>query len=103
MRIKSVPLRQYMREHPEIGRSVIERHHLTEQGIASLHVTILSDVPTSRNDASEESRLLTMALLTTEPLTIDLASLGSTIKSPLDAPQSVIGSSIALARAVRKL
>ena len=94
---KSVPLAEFIAEHPELADSVIERSGVKPRDVGRLHVSFLY----GGDGATEYSRSVITVLLTTSPAELNIAGVGTSIKSPMDSDVPVIGVNIALARAVR--
>lgn len=90
----SVPLADFIAEHPELGESVIKRNGVKPRDVGKLHVSFL-------HCRTSYSRSVATVLLTTSPVELEIAGIGSSIKNPVDSDVPEIGVNIALARAVR--
>ena len=94
---KSVPLGEFLEQHPGLAESVIDRNDVKPADVKRLHVSFVF----GGDGRTEYSRSVTAVLLTTGPVEFNIAGVGASIKSPMDSDTPQIGVNIALARAVR--
>lgn len=83
------------------------RYGVSASALGRMHVLFLDDTP--NEDTADEGvrrskeRVITTAVLLTKPVSLQVASVGSAIKSPDDTYDVSRGEAITFARAVRAL
>lgn len=97
--MKSSTLKDLAASDPQIRQSVLERQGLSYEQADKLNVTYIQGDIQWGNDA-RDSRYVTVALITEEPIRVTMMGLGVALKAPHDSP-SEVGRRLSLARAVR--
>ncbi len=99
MRLRSVVFGQLMGQNPEMAVSIMERHGLSIKDVRDWHVLFIQDPPYP--DAEARQRAIITAAIIRDPIDVELVGVGTALKCPDDVNDSLVGASIALARAVR--
>lgn len=89
---------------PEVIARLAERYSVSVATLRRKHVVFVADQPNVTHSSAEKTeydpRVVRTAIITDKPVTLEVWSVGSAIKSPFDPDDASRGDTIALARAI---
>ncbi len=100
------PLRQFLKEMPDLAAVLIERYGVEPTRIGDLHVLVVENAPALDSgrdaEAGRSERVVTTAVIVDRPIKVRVYAVGVSVKSPYDIHDRSIGRAIAISRAVRR-
>ena len=103
---QTVPLRQLLKELPDLAEVLIGRYGIERTSLAEYHVLLVEDVPSIESGrvgaGIRSARIITTAVIVDRPIKVGVHGVGVSVKGPDDIHDRTIGRSIAISRAIRR-